>query len=262
MEHKKLGEINRAFTTSARKYAGSVVNPGVVVNQHYQGKLEHIENLKGVITRCRELEAQTLAALKEAEMAHAADLAVAENMGWKICSRKRSGQAPAAPPQAPPAGLVALPAETPVELEGALKIPARVVADFAAVGRDGALYWVKSARRFAVYIAGKLFHGNIGTIYTDEKHPAKIKACRAERCGPDCGYYHDPISHPGRCDTRNFIAASWLYSKQSKNSRRFGSAKNLELDLSVITEEEVDRYLDQCTHDILCALLLRSHFRR
>lgn len=259
MEHKKLNEIGKAYAGTSRKYAGSVGSPGVVVNQHYQGKLAHIENLKGIIQKCRELEAQALASLKEAEMAHAADVAIAENMGWKVCSRKKTIPAAGmavAHAESPPAQ------ETPIELEGALRIPAHTVADFASVGRDGNLYWVKSAGRFAIYIAGKLFHGGIGAIYTDEKHPEKIKACRAERCGADCKYYHDPMRHPAKKDTRNYIAASWLYSRASKNSRRFGSAKNLELDLSVITEEEVDRYLDQCMHDILCALVLRGHFRR
>lgn len=150
----------------------------------------------------------------------------------------------------------------------ALALSALPVATFTEVKQNGELYYVTTADHFAFRLAGQLFHGNIGTIYTDEKNPAKIKDCKfANEClkKGKCDYYHDPLMFPGFTDKRNFIASSWLYSppgaqyKNKTRSRRFGSLEHLDIDIVDLQTEETRRFCDQTMHDVLCSLLLMKY---
>lgn len=139
------------------------------------------------------------------------------------------------------------------------------VSTFDSVKADGRLYYVDTADHFAIKIGNKLFHGNIGTVYTDEKSPEKIKDCKfASTCTKIgcCDYYHNPMIFAGSRDRRNFIASSFLYTSPGNNykykhrTRRFGSRDNLDIDIATITEEERNRFYDQTMHDLLCSLIL------
>lgn len=156
-----------------------------------------------------------------------------------------------------------------VKFTEALSISAIRVPTFDYVKQDGDLYYVEAADHFAFKLSGQLFHGNIGSIYTEEKNPEKIKDCKfATSCmkQDNCDYYHDPIKFPGSKDRRNFIASSWLYAppnSQYKNrprSRRFGSREHLDTDIVGLQPEEVSRFNDQTIHDLLCSLLLNQSY--
>ncbi len=155
-----------------------------------------------------------------------------------------------------------------VKFTEALALPAIRVASFDFVKQNGELYYVECTDHFAFRLSGKLFHGNIGNIYTDEKAPTKIKNCKfANQCikRDKCDYYHDPLRFAGSTDRRNFIASSWLYSppnSQFKNkfcSRRFGSREHLDMDIMDVQDEETSRFYDQTMHDILCSMLLKHY---
>lgn len=152
-----------------------------------------------------------------------------------------------------------------IKFTEALSLPAVKVPTFDYVRSDGELYYVECADHFAFRLGGKLLHGNIGVVYTEEKNPEKIKDCRfASSCMKQdrCDYYHDPFKFPGSRDHRNFIASSFLYSppnseyKNRLRSRRFGSREHLDKDIVGLSEEEISRFHDQCMHDLLCSLLL------
>lgn len=152
-----------------------------------------------------------------------------------------------------------------IKFTEALGLEAIRVASMDQVAADGDLYYVESCDHFAFRLGGRLIHGNIGNIYTDEKSPEKIKDCRfTTSCmkRENCDYYHDPVKFPNSRDYRNYIASSWLYSpptssyKNRGRSRRFGSRENLDIDYSNMTEEEVGRFHGQAMHDLLCSLLL------
>lgn len=156
-----------------------------------------------------------------------------------------------------------------VKFTEALSLPAIKVPTFDYVKSDGELYYVESADHFAFKLAGKLLHGNIGMIYTEEKNPEKIKDCKfATSCMKHdrCDYYHDPYKFPGSKDHRNFIASSFLYSppnsdyKNRPRSRRFGSREHLDKDIVGLGEEEISRFHDQTMHDLLCTMLLNSAY--
>lgn len=155
-----------------------------------------------------------------------------------------------------------------VHFTNALFLQAIKVPTFDQVESNGELYYIESADHFAFKLAGILFHGNIGVIYTDEKNPEKIKNCKFRKeCikKERCDYYHDPLKFPGSKDKRNFIASSWLYAppnsqfKNKSKSRRFGSFDHLDLDIMNLQEEETDRFSDQTMHDVLCSVLLRKY---
>ena len=134
---------------------------------------------------------------------------------------------------------------------------------------DGVLYFVASSEHFAIRIAGMFLHGNIGKIYTQVADPMKIKNCRyGGECSKhkvDCNYYHNPVYTPGGKDTRNFIATSWLYAnpvhsyKNKTKARRFGDRDNIDTDMTQLSHEEGERFIDQTMHDLLCALLLHKY---
>lgn len=170
-----------------------------------------------------------------------------------------------------PAQLTAQPAQTNIKFTEALSLTVLSVDSFDLVKQDGSMYFVTSAAHFAVRINGLLFHGNIGTIYTDEKNPEKIKDCRySETCmkRDNCDYYHDPVKFAGSKDCRNFIASSWLYSppdsfyKNRSRSRRFGSREHIDVDIVGLQDEERVRFYDQTMHDILCSLLLKQSYEK
>jgi len=156
----------------------------------------------------------------------------------------------------------------PVKITEALALSAISVSTFGQVAADGQLYYVKNADHFAFRLAGKLFHGNIGTIYIDEASPARVKNCRYETGAcrrPNCEYYHPPtikqrVSVRQSKEYRNFVASSWLYSPAGgrQRSRRFGSRPNLDLDIVDMAGEDIDRFHDQAMHDLLCSLLLHT----
>ena len=167
---------------------------------------------------------------------------------------------------------------TTVKITEALALHAIPVASFTHVRADGELYYVDSANHFAFRLAGHLFHGNIGTIYTDERNPDKIKNCKyVATCNKhnDCDYYHDPLIFPGSRDYRNFVALSWLYSASGSTERpkigsryvsrdrmrHFGSRANLDMDIADIQDDEVKRYHDQVAHDVLCSIVLAQYYR-
>jgi hypothetical protein len=158
---------------------------------------------------------------------------------------------------------------TRIKFTEALSLPAIKVPSFEYVKSDGELYYVESADHFAFKLAGKLLHGNIGNIYTDEKNPEKIKNCKfAASCmkRDHCDYYHDPLTFAGSKDYRNFIASSFVYSppnseyKNRTRGRRFGSREHLDTDIVGLNEEEISRFCDQTVHDILCSLLLNNMY--
>jgi hypothetical protein len=132
---------------------------------------------------------------------------------------------------------------------------------------NGILYYIESCNQFAIKLAGILFHGNIGIIYTNEKDPIKIKNCRfGKDCMKEtCDFYHDPLVTPNCSDCRNFIAGSWLYAppihpfKNNNRARRFGSKENISIDLPSLSDEEKERFVDQTMHDILCSLLIKNN---
>ncbi len=150
-----------------------------------------------------------------------------------------------------------------VKITEALSISAINVPTFDYVKQDGELYYVNSADHFAFKIAGQMFHGNIGTIYSDEKNPEKIKECKfGSTCikRDKCDYYHDPTQFSGSKDRRNFIASSWLYAPPNRavrgRSRRFGSREHLDVDICSVQDDEIARARDQVMHDLLCSVLV------
>jgi hypothetical protein len=152
-----------------------------------------------------------------------------------------------------------------VQITENVSLPAICVNSFSEVKDDGHLYYVDSANHFAMYILKHLFHGNIGTIYTNEKMPSKIKNCQFHykeynKEKTRCNYYHDPQQVAGSNDVRNFVANSWLYNRAQTNEytrqRVFGSLPNLEEDLKNITPDDTTRQRDALFHDLLCLLVL------
>lgn len=152
-----------------------------------------------------------------------------------------------------------------VQITENISLPAICVRAFSEVKDDGRLYYVESANHFAMYILKHLFHGNIGTIYTNEKMPSKIKNCQFHykeynKEKTRCNYYHDPQQVAGSNDVRNFVANSWLYNRAQTNEytrqRVFGSLPNLEEDLKNITPDDIARQRDALFHDLLCLLVL------
>lgn len=141
------------------------------------------------------------------------------------------------------------------------------VNSFADVTQNGELYYVESADHFAFKIAGMLFHGNIGNIYTNEPDPLRIKTCkfRSNCTNSACTYYHDPLHGGNSKDTRNYIASSWLYAsphspfKNRKTARRFGSREYINTDLTTLSDDEVERFNDQSVHDMLCSMVLNRY---
>ena len=141
--------------------------------------------------------------------------------------------------------------------------------------KGGDQYFIPQSGHFAARIGPSVFNANIAKIYTSdhERPPVRVKECRRTRCAqrgdaPRCRYYHDPRHYVGSTDVRNFIADSWLYlSALSRyntryGSRRFGSREYLAADLREISAPDARRYVDQVSHDLLCALILQKYVLR
>ncbi len=195
-----------------------------------------------------------------------------EDIGWKIVGKRnkhRRGRTTVMHLgiQCSPTLALSPPTVRPinrVKITESLYLNAICVPSFDGVKQDGELYYVDSADHFALRIAGRLLHGNIGTIYTDERNPEKIKDCRfAETCvkRDNCDYYHNPLKFTGSQDHRNFIASSWLYTPPDgranrPRARRFGSRDHLDIDITCMQVDDIERFRDQTMHDLLCAFLL------
>lgn len=144
-------------------------------------------------------------------------------------------------------------------------IPVKTWDDLRTMQR-GVLYYVSDSNHFAYRINDFLFHGNIGTIYTDEKEPKYIKNCSyGNNCNKPygCAYYHNPRYCNTR-DIRCFTANSYQYSnnnsinsnKKQRQTRKFGSRDNLNGDIARLDSDGAETYFDQVVNDSLCALLL------
>lgn len=156
-----------------------------------------------------------------------------------------------------------------IRITDTIKITAVRVPNFAAVQPDGRLYFVEANNHFALILNSMLIHGNIGNIYTDNTTPEKIKSCRFRgNCmkSERCDYYHSPDSFPNSRDTRNFVANSWVYTtdrnKMRYGSRRFGSRERMDVDIVALQSDEIERFIDQSMHDLLCSIILREYFMK
>lgn len=155
---------------------------------------------------------------------------------------------------------------TRVKFTNACSLLAKPVDTFDGVSADGNLYWVKSACHFAFKIAGVLFHGGIGIIYTDDRTPCKLRECAYPKTcdrGDKCHYYHDPTVFHGSTDVRNYVSGSFLYTaggtfRAKGRARQFGSIDRLDTDIAHVKPDEAARLRDQVMHDLLCALLLKD----
>ena len=241
--------------------------------KNFQARLVLIGQLTSLLQFLPNFKSRVEKELNTVNIAHSKELALMDSLVNRNSARPKSYVVAA---QSKVSKEVSLP-NTPsvphehskIKLTEALQLSVIRVQNFNDVKQNGDLYYVESCDHFAFMIAGKLFHGNVGTIYTDEKNPEKIKDCKfATSCTKKdkCDYYHDPTKFSGSHDHRNYIASSWLYAppdSQYKNrprSRRFGSREHLDTDIVDIHGDEIDRFYDQTTHDVLCALLLyHSH---
>ncbi len=176
---------------------------------------------------------------------------------------------PVMPPRFRSAGLATLhknniaTGPTMVMVSAKCGLMARVVDHFRDVRNPGELYFVPNANHFAIIIAGMMYHGNIGTVYSDEKNPEKIRECKfASSCTKinTCNFYHDPTKFHQSRDVRNFVANSFMYTSGSHRNRgrRFGSLPNLDVDFPQISQDDVGRFSDQVMHDLLSSLILRA----
>lgn len=275
----KLGEDARNLIASREDLMKAAADQNKI-------DIKAIEAREKVISQLTAAESALKAALKvfsggleKLRAAQAADIQTADNIlaklkgvgtEWNVVTRKKEARirhtyagvtAEGPPILTYPTG----PIKSLIKFTEALSLPAIVVGSFDAVKQDGDLYYVEPADHFAFRIAGQLWHGNIGSIYTDDKNPEKIKDCKfARSClkQGSCDYYHDPLHFCGSRDHRNFIASSWLYSpptqyKNKPRARKFGSRDHLDLDIVGLHADEITRMRDQAMHDMLCAMLLQ-----
>lgn len=158
--------------------------------------------------------------------------------------------------------------EKNIQITENISLPATVVGDFADVNDDGKLYYIERANHFAMIIFKKLYHGNIGTIYTNEKILIKIKNCQYHSRDfstkkNTCNYYHDPLIYPESSDVRNYVANSWLYqvsaSDDHSRNRKFGSLSHIEDDITRIKADESSKLRDMVFHDLLCSFIASGH---
>lgn len=157
-----------------------------------------------------------------------------------------------------------------VKFTEALHVTPVVVSSFDHVCADGRLYYVEPAGHFAFKIDDYMFHGNIGTIHTDNKSLTKLRDCKyGVDCprGNACEYYHDPCHFPGSTDVRNYTPVSWTYAPvdappvMRARGRKFGSRTNLDTDIMTVNPAETSKYCDQAMHDVLCGMLLMKYNR-
>jgi hypothetical protein len=217
--------------------------------------------------------AAAITAAAAAAITPAAGPAAREN-AWAIARSGARGPGGAAPPAVP--GL--RPGTMPIEIRGAgLSIPAIAVSSALKTPREilgavggGELYYIPQWGQFALRIGDCVIHANLGVVYVSpppnpaaRKKPEYLKECSRPGCpgsGSGCRYYHDPETHPGSTDVRNFVADSWLYmpceGKRLPAGRHFGSLTSLKSDLLLMNPPDARRFLHQTMHDLLCSLVL------
>lgn len=161
----------------------------------------------------------------------------------------------------------------------------RTVSEVLDQIRGPMLCFVPAWGHFAIRLGSRLLHGNIGRIFPEGTcRPTGVKSC--QKCTPGhvrkkCSYYHDPAKFaicpepaavcPGTniIDTapnqiRNFVADSFSYRSRFSaprraeryGRRRLGSVDSLRLDLEGMSELEINLFLDQVAHDLVCAAVL------
>lgn len=134
-----------------------------------------------------------------------------------------------------------------------------IVQSIDEVKPNGQVYYIQPINHFAFILAGKLFHGNIGTIYINEKSPYKVRTCRFGKECLDknkCSYYHNPLTSYEKCtDIRNFTNKSFIYGAE----RKFGSRTNIDLDLPKVDHTQMNEFFDTAVHEMLCAVLLHQN---
>jgi hypothetical protein len=222
-----------------------------------------------------EVSVRVCTALEQARDSNARDVATMGSLlnklngdnGWRTTRRTQQSRI-GKTAQATPAPIVTS-AHVDIPFTDALSLPALRVGTFDEVKQDGEVYYVDGANHFAFRLGGRLFHGNIGTIYTDEKSPEKIKDCKfGDACVKQecCKYFHNPRRSAGSRDIRNYVASSYVYTppdsvyKNRLRSRRFGSRPYLDVDIAGLSEEEITRFHDQAMHDLLCSMLLSRSY--
>lgn len=282
--------ITNLYTNESNLF--SHCEDGVIDLKLFKKRAEVINNLDSVLSEFERIEKRITETLNKTKLIHEKNKTAFETIlgiakpppvqdEWVTVTRKKKKNKKQSSDQTAPQITneikIAIdskikPAEkSRVKFTEALALNAISVPTFNYVEQNGELYYVESADHFAFKLAGHMFNGNIGMIYTEEKNPEKIKDCKfAESCikKDKCDYYHDPVKFPGSRDHRNFIASSFLYSppgSQFKNrtrGRRFGSREHIDTDIVGLQDEETCRFNDQCTHDILCALVLREYYSK
>lgn len=160
--------------------------------------------------------------------------------------------------------------EENIQITNEISIPAISVLNFDDVQNDGNMYYIPRANHFAQYINNKLYHGNIGIIYNNEKFPIKIKNCQYHSFDYNpklgkCNYYHDPILYPESNDVRNYVSNSWKFMKSNDNKpevknkpkdNTFGSITSIEEDIKDISSDDISRFNDMTFHNILYSMII------
>lgn len=148
--------------------------------------------------------------------------------------------------------------------------------------RGPALCYVPAWDHFAVRLGRHLLHGNIGRIYPPgTRFPVGVKTCAKRKCtDPSCTYYHNPARlcgsnsssdeacRPLPLHIRSHIADGFVYHSRSEAPRRpvpyggrhFGDVSALALDMISLRKEEVERFLDQVAHDLVCAAVILENW--
>jgi hypothetical protein len=159
--------------------------------------------------------------------------------------------------------------EENIQITNEISIPAISVLNFDNVQNDGNMYYIPRANHFAQYINNKLYHGNVGIIYNNEKFPIKIKNCQYHSFDYNpklgkCNYYHDPILYPESNDVRNYVSNSWKFMKSNDNKSEiknnkdntFGSINSIEEDIRDISTDDISRFNDMTFHNILYSMVI------
>jgi hypothetical protein len=240
-----------------------------VSKQRFECREKYAPDLESLLHTLNKLSSIVSTTINDVTMAHQRDISTMDQLvtknkpkDWAATVRKR---APRDVSLAAPS--VKYDVRPKIKITPSLSLIATKTTNLSGVKSDGELYYVESLGQFAFRLAGTVFRGNIGTLFTDnsESH-TKVKDCKySKTClkGNTCDYYHDPVLTYGSTDRRNFIASGFTYiaPEHRRNrhiGRRFGSLPNLDTDIVNVDPEEIQKYQDMTMHDILCSLLLAS----
>lgn len=134
------------------------------------------------------------------------------------------------------------------------------VPNFSDVKDNGTLYYVTSHHTFAIFIAGKMFHGNVGEI--GGGRAMRTAACKyGANCTKrlTCEWYHDPLVCGGS-ERRDYTAASWVYAGRRLGTQPLGGRGTLCEDIARLGEQRratvTQDYMSQTMHSILISLAL------